>query len=178
MIPWSQTLVSANASSAAFTSNSAADLCPNWDYTFPAAFFAIGTKWRMHASGVVATTSSAATTLTFSVVLGSTIITQALGAITCVTSLGTATKWWLDIDVECRAVGAGTSTTFVGTGLFLTSTALLAIGFTPLPITGTIAAGTGVSSVATQTLTLQGVWSTAAGDSLTVEQYEVVLLQA
>jgi hypothetical protein len=176
MIPWSQTLVSIPASAAAFTSNSVGDLVPNGDYTFPAAFFCIGTKWRMHASGV-ATISATPGTLTFSVMLGATAINQAFGAITMVASAATA-KWWLDIDVECRALGAGTSTTFVATGLFLTTTLLVATpAFVCLPIGTGITAGTGISNVATQALSLQGVFS-VTGDSITVEQYEVVLLQA
>ncbi len=175
MIPWSQTLVSAAASSAAVTANSATDLVPNYDYTFPAAFFVIGTKFRMHASGIM-TISATPGTETFAVQLGSTVINASFGAITLVASASTV-KWWLDIDMECRAFGAGTSTTFVATGLFLTSTALLAIGFTPLPISGAIGAGTGVDGTATQKMSLYGTFS-VTGDSVTVEQYEVVLLQA
>jgi hypothetical protein len=175
MIPWSQTLVSIPASAASFTSNSATDMIPNGDYIFPAAFFAIGTKFRMHASGVC-TSSSTPGTFTFGIALGSSVINQAFGAITLVASAATQ-KWWADFDVECRALGASTSTTFVATGLFLTSTALVAAGVTCLPIGTGITAGTGVSNVATQTLSLQGAFSLTTG-TMVVEQYEVVLLQA
>jgi hypothetical protein len=176
MIPWSQTLVSANASSAAVTAASATDLVPNWDYTFPANFFQIGTKWRMHASGIMGTSATPGTE-TFAVQMGATVINASFGAITLVASAANQ-KWWLDIDVECRAIGAGTSTTFVATGLFLTLTALVATPpYTPLPATGAIAAGTGVDFTATQKLSLYGTFS-VTGDTVTVEQYEVVLLQA
>ena len=175
MIPWSQTLISANASSAAVTANSATDLVPNWDYTFPANFFTIGTKIRIHASGIM-TISATPGTETFAVEMGSSVVHATFGAITLVASASTQ-KWWLDIDLECRAVGASTATTFVATALFLTATALLATPpFQVLPLTGAIAAGTGVDGTATQKMSLYGTFS-VTGDSVTVEQYEVVLIQ-
>jgi len=176
MIPWSQTLVSQNKAESAVTANSATDLAPDFDYTFPANFFTIGTKFRMHASGVMSTSATPGTE-TFAVELGATMINAAFGAITLVASAANQ-KWWLDIDVECRAYGAGTGTTFIATGLFLTLTALVATPpYTPLPATGAVAAGTGVDATATQKLGLYGTFS-VTGDSVTVEQYEVVLLQA
>jgi hypothetical protein len=44
-----------------------------------------------------------------------------------------------------------------------------------LPASGAAAAGTGVDGTATQVLTLNGAWN-AASNSITVEQYEVTLL--
>ena len=112
--------------------------------------------------------------MTFAVQLGAAVINQAFGAITFVASQ-TNQKWWLDIVVECRAQGAGTLTTFVATGLFAASTALLAVTTQLLPASGAIAAGTGVDNTATQALGLFGTWS-AVSNSITVEQYDVTIL--
>ena len=174
MIPWGQTLYSMPATAAAVTAASATDLVPNGVVTFQPNFFHIGTKFRVHASGVISTTSGS-NTMTFALELGTTVINQAFGAITLVASQSNQ-KWWLDIDCECRAEGASTSTTFVATGLFNCSTALLAVCCQPLPSSGAIAAGTGVDGTASQPLHLYGTWS-AVSNSITVEQYEVVLLQ-
>jgi hypothetical protein len=168
-----QTIYTMPASAAAVTAASATDLVPNADFTFQPNFFQIGTKFKIHASGI-ATTTSGSNTMTFAVQLGATVINQSFGAITFIASQ-TNQKWWLDIVVECRAVGAGTSTTFVSTGAFYASTAILAVCFQALPASGAIAAGTGVDGTATQKLSLYGTWS-AVSNSITVEQYDVTLL--
>jgi hypothetical protein len=170
---WNQTLYSMPATAAAVTAASATDLVPNADFTFPAQFFYIGQKFRVKASGVASTTSGS-NTMTFALQLGATVINASFGAITFIASQ-TAQKWALEIVAECRAIGAGTSTTFVATGVFVTSTALLAVCTQMLPASGAIAAGTGVDATATQKLSLYGTWS-AVSNSITVEQYEVTLL--
>ena len=174
MYPYGQTIVSAAASSAAVTAASSTDLVPNYNWTIPAGTLQIGQKWRIHASGV-ATTTTGSNTMLFSVNAGGTnVLNQAFGAITFIASQ-TNQKWWLDIDLECRAIGAGTSTTFVGTGAFLCSTALLAVCFQALPASGAITAGTGIDGTAAQKISLYGTWG-AVSNSITVEQYEVVAL--
>ena len=174
-VPWGQTLISASTSGAAIVANSSTDLYPGMDYTFLPQFFQIGTKLAIHASGVASTTGSTETML-FAVKMGSSVVNQAFGTITFLASQ-TNQKWWLDIDLECRASGAGTSTTFVATGLFRCSTALLAVCTQMLPASGAIAVGTGVDGTATQVMGLYGTWG-AINNSLTVEQYEVVLVQS
>ena len=168
-----QTIYTMPASAAAVTAAASTSLVPNGVFTFPANFFQIGTKFKIHASGI-ATTTTGSNTMTFAVQLGSSVINQSFGAITFVASQ-TNQKWWLDIVVECRAQGAGTSTTFVATGLFAASTALLAVTTQLLPASGAIAAGTGVDNTATQALGLFGTWS-AVSNSITVEQYDVTIL--
>lgn len=168
-----QTIYTMPASAAAVTAASATDLVPNADYTFPANFFQVGTKFRVHASGI-ATTTSGSNTMTFALQLGATVINASFGAITFIASQ-TTQKWNLDIECECRAVGAGSATTFVATGLFATTPALLAVTTQLLPASGAIAAGTGVDGTAVQKLSLYGTWS-AVSNSITVEQYDVTLL--
>jgi len=168
-----QTIYTMPASAAAVTAASATDLVPNADFTFQPNFFQIGTKIRIRASGIASTTTGS-NTMTFAVQLGSTVVNGAFGALTFVASQ-TAQRWLLDIIMECRAVGAGTSTTFVATGNFNCNSALIAVGGGVLPATGALSAGTGVDGTATQKLSLYGTWS-AVSNSITVEQYDVTLL--
>ncbi len=170
-----QTIYTMPATAAALASfTTAASAVPNGVYTFPANFFQLGTKFRVHASGVMSSYTSG--TFTFSVQLGSTSILQSLGTIQPIASQ-TNQKWNLDLEVECRAIGAGTSTTFVGTGLFTCSTALLAVCSQLLPASGAIAAGTGVDNTATQALALYVACSVSnAANAITVEQYDVTIL--
>ena len=168
-----QTIYTMPASAAAVTAASATDLVPNADFTFQPNFFQIGTKIKIRASGTM-TTTTGSNTMTFAVQLGATVINGAFGAITLIPSQ-TTQRFILDIVVECRAVGAGTSTTFVATGEFKTATALLAVCVQPLPASGALTAGTGVDGTAIQKLSLYGTWS-AVSNSITVEQYDVTLL--
>lgn len=170
--PFWQTLVSATGASAAVTAASDTELCPNWVYTFPAQSFYLGYKFRIHASGII-TTTTGSNTMTFTPKLGTTAILASLGAITMIASQ-TAAKWALDIEITCTGFGASTSTTFAGTAEFRAAPALFA---TPilLPITGAIGNGTGVDGTATEALHLNGTWS-AVSNSITVEQYHVEAL--
>ena len=170
---WNQTVYSMPASAIAYnTYTTAKDIVPNADYTFPAQFFQIGTKFKVHASGVISSFTSG--TLTFQIVMGTTVINQAFDALALVISQ-TNIKFDLEVVCECRAVGAGTSTTFVATGLFKTAAALLAVAVQPLPSAATITAGTGVDGTATQKLALWAGWSVSnAANSITVEQFEVI----
>ena len=170
---WNQTLVSVNATQSAIAAQSATDLAPTGDFTFPTNFFYVGSKFRITAMGIASTTTGS-NTMTFSVQLGSTTINAAFGAITLIASQSNQ-KWRLAIDCECRAVGTGTATTFLCQGVFHTSTALLAVTTQLLPASGAAALGTGVDYTATQKLQLMGAWS-AASNSITVEQYEVTSL--
>ena len=106
-IPWSQTLYSMPATAAAVTAASDTELVPNAVVTFQPNFFHIGTKLRIHASGVISTTSGS-NTMTFTPKLGTAVICASFGAITMIASQ-TTQKWWLDLDIECRAEGAGES---------------------------------------------------------------------
>ncbi len=170
---WNQTLVSSVATQPADTAAAATDLAPNCDLTFPANLFQVGSKFRIKARGIISTTTGT-NTMTFSVQMGATVINAAFGAITLIASQ-TNKKFELEIECECRAVGNGSQTTFVCQGRFSCSPALLAAGIQMLPASGAAAVGTGVDFTATQQLKLMGTWS-AVSNSLTVEQYEVTML--
>jgi hypothetical protein len=170
---WNQTLVSISATQSAVTANSATDLCPAGDFTFPTNYFQVGSKFRITALGIASTTTGS-NTMTFTVQLGATTINATFGAITFLASQ-TNQKWKVVIDCECRAVGTSSSTTFACQGVFHCSTALLAVTTQLLPASGALSLGTGVDVTATQKLALYGTWS-AVSNSITCEQYEVTSL--
>ena len=170
---WNQTLIESTATGSAISAQSATDLRPDCDFTFPTNYFWIGSHLRITALGIASTTTGS-NTMTFSVQMGATTISQALGAITLVASQ-TNQKFKLVLDIECRAIGSGTATTFMVQGIFNCSTALLAVTTQLLPSSGAGALGTGVDATATQKLQLMGAWS-AASNSITVEQYELTSL--
>lgn len=168
---FNQLLVAIAATQAAVTASGVAtDLVPYGDYTFPANWFQIGTHIRITAMGIISTTTGS-NTMTFSVQMGATTINAAFGAITLIASQ-TNQKFKLVIDIECRALGNGTVTTFLCQGVFQCSPALLAAGNQMLPASGAAAVGTGVDWTATQQLKLMGTWS-AVSNSITIEQYYV-----
>lgn len=167
--PWRQIGATTFATQGAVTAAAATDLAPNLDWTIPPNTFQVGTKLHIHAIGIISTTTGT-NTMTFSVQMGATVISQALGAITLIASQ-TNQKWELDLWIECRAAGNGTQTTFIVQGTFKCSPALLAATTQLLPASGAAVVGTGVDATASQQLKLMGTWS-AVSNSLTVEQAE------
>ena len=168
---WNQTVVSSVGAQTAVTATSATDAASACDYTFPANFFQIGTKFRIKATGIF-TSTSGSQTLTWSVQLGATTINAAFGAI-ALTASQTNIKFDLEITCECRALGAGTATTFVCTGRQIGTQQTNVV--CPLPISGAASAGTGVDCTATQKLALMAAFNNVS-NSVTVEQYEVTVL--
>jgi hypothetical protein len=168
---WNQTLVSSNAAQTAVTATSATDAAASCDYTFPANIFQVGTKFRIKATGVW-TSTSGSQTLTWSVQLGATTISQALGAI-ALTASQTNIKFDLEITAECRAVGNSTTTTFLVQGRQIGTGQTNVV--CPMPLSGVGAVGTGVDCTATQKLQLMAAFNNAS-NSVTIEQYEVTML--
>lgn len=174
---WNQTLITAQGDGTALASSSSATsiLPAAAKYVLPANLFQVGTKLRVKASGRISTAASTPGTLTFDVRMGSTVAFNG-GASGTVATSATNLTWDLEIDLTCRAIGSGTSTTLLGTGRLITAALSATTPIMLLP-TSAPAVGTGFDCTASQTVDLYATWSVAsASNSITLHQYELILL--
>jgi hypothetical protein len=117
---YAQTLITAQSdgtSRASFTT--AITILPDHArWTIPAGYFFIGKKLRVTASGRISNVVTAQPTFQFLFKLGPTsnITVFDGGNMTTSTTAHTTVPWSLEIDLTCRAVGAGTTATLMGQG--------------------------------------------------------------
>src|SRR6185295_15082051 len=138
------------------------------NYLFP------GIRLRVQAAGRISTAASSPGTITFDLRMGSTVVFNGGASGTLATS-ATNLTWKLEMDLHCRAYGASTSTTLLGTGI-LTSAALSSTTPIMLLPTSAPAVGTGVDSTASQQIDLFATWSVAnASNTITLHDFELVL---
>lgn len=179
---WMETLIEAQADGAALTNTTTAtSLLPTPAvYTLPSNYFnVIGKKLRIHAMGRMSTVVTTPGTFTFDIRFGSTVVWTG-GTMALNTTAQTNDTWELDVDLTCRAIGSGTSTTLLGVGMFCCATVIGSpapsaggSGTLLLPATAP-AVGTGFDCTATQAVNLFGTWSIAsASNSITLHQYSL-----
>jgi len=128
-----------------------------------------GLMLRIRASGRVSTPAATQGNLSFQFYNGSVIM-----AVTPVfTSQASQTNitWSLDWLLTLRAVGDGTTATFMHTGVFTTALVSATNLINLIPATAP-AVGTGFNSSAAATVDLQATWSNAtAGNTIQLHQY-------
>jgi hypothetical protein len=138
-------------------------------YTTPASgFWYVGKVLRVTAKGRVSTFTSGTLTLAFGVGSVDAFASQALTMVASQTNQ----TWQLELELTCRAVGAGGSATanLMGTG-FLTAGAAISAAITNLPATAP-AVGTSFDPGAASTLDLLATWSVSnASNSIQLHQY-------
>jgi hypothetical protein len=121
---WQETLVTAQVAGPTLSGfTTAATILPSQAiYTLPANYFYIGRMLKMKAWGQISSFTSGTFTFNASMgpTLGSPISVWTPGAITTVVSLTNQT-WELEVDLVCRAVGSGTSSTILGAGRMTSS---------------------------------------------------------
>jgi hypothetical protein len=174
---WNQTLTTAQVDGTALTNTvTATSILPAAaKFVLPANLFQIGTKLRVKAGGRISTAASTPGTITFDVRMGSTVVFNGGASGTVATSASNLT-WDLEVDLTCRAIGSGTSTTFIGTGKLLTAALSATTPIMLLPASAP-AVGTGVDATASQQVDLFATWSVAnASNTITTHSYELILL--
>lgn len=173
---WNQTLITAQVAGTALTnSTTATSILPAAArLNFPSNLWAIGSKFRINASGKISTAAATPGTLTLDVRLGASTVIFNGGASGTVATSASNLTWDLKIDLTCLSIGGGTSATVLGTGV-LTSAALSATVPIMLLPTSAPAVGTGFDSTASNFIDLFATWSVAsASNTITLQQYELV----
>jgi len=178
---WNQVLIATSTDGTALTNTTTAtDLLPAASVlTYPANALYVGKQLRVRATGRISTVVTSPGTLTLDLRMGTTVIWTG-GAMSLNIVAKTNVSWLLDLILTCRAVGATTTTTFLGVGAWESE----AVIGSPLPTVGgsgglllpasAPAVGTGIDATASQAIHMFGTWSTAsASNSIQCHQFSV-----
>lgn len=176
---WGQTLISAQVAGTAVTAAARTTaLPPAARFSFPPNQLKVGDKFNIKASGIISCVVTTPGTARFDVAFGSSVVFDS-GAINLNIVAKVNVPWWLDIELTVRSIGASTSATIIGQGLWVSEAGIAA----PLPAVGgnasfnipvsTIAVGTGFDSTASNFIDLFFT-QTAATGSMTLQQYDLV----
>jgi hypothetical protein len=178
---WQETIVSGATDGPTLTAAARASCIPVADrIVLPNNYFRIGRALRILMHGRISCAVTTPGTARFDVCLGSagTTIVFDTGALNLNIVAKTTVPWWLEVDLTCRAVGTGTSTTLFGLGKF-TSEAVIGA---PLPSVGgngtllvpvgTPAVGAGFDNTVASALDVFFTQTVATG-SLTVHGFRV-----
>jgi hypothetical protein len=178
---WDQTLITAQVDGTALASSSSATsiLPAAAKFTLPANFLAIGSSFRVKATGRVSTLVTSPGTLTLDLRLGAVIAWNG-GAMTLNTTAQTNATWTFEAFLTVRAIGASTSANLIGCAEWksraIVGSAAAGSGGTPsliLPDTAP-AVGTGFDSTATQVIDMFATWSVNnAANSILLHQFSV-----
>lgn len=169
---WPVLLASNAGDGAATTATSKTSLLPaNAKYQIPSTgFWYPGKKLRVHARGRV--TTGASGTLTLALDVG-TVDAWASQALTMVASQTNQT-WWLDLEFELRALGAGGSATANGLGIgSIAAGAAIASAQTQLPATAPAVGTSFDPDLSTNIIDLMATWSVTTGNSIQLHQYSL-----
>ena len=181
---WQETLITGQGDGTALTNTvTATSIIPAAaKLLLPANYFAIGKKFRIKSAGRISTLTAAPGTLTFEVRIGG-VVAFTSGAMALNVTAMTNATWEIDIDLSCRAIGAGTGTTLMGTGRYVSRTVIgsgaagsTGVGVLTLPDTAPVV-GAGFDATVTNALDLFATWSVAnAANSIQTHQYSVEAL--
>lgn len=169
---WSETLIAAQVDGTALTNTTTATsiLPAAAKFTLPANYFAIGRSLRIRASARISTAAAAPGTITFDTRFGTTVVFNGGASGTLATSASNVTLL-LDLLLTCRAIGASTTATILGTGTCISTAMSITTPVLLLPASSP-AVGTGFDSTAAQTVDLFATWSAAsASNTITFHQY-------
>lgn len=148
-------------------------------FTLPSYFFdRVGKSLLLRAAGRLSTLVTSPGTLTLDAKLGS-IVVFSSGAMTLNVVAQTNVNWMYEAELECQAIGAGTSANLLGQGVWrshgvIGSPAPTAggAGCHLLPYNAAPAVGNGFDSTAAQTLEFFATWSVAnAANSIQLHQF-------
>lgn len=174
---WQETLVTSTtdgpALSASTTQTSIIPVASK--YTLPANYLQIGRMLRVTVQGRISTRVTGPDTITFDLKAGSTVIATS-GALSLNTAGKTNVSFMLDWVLTCRAIGTGTSTTFMHLGTFTSEAVVGAAANTTLTTCMPVSApavGTGIDATSSQALDLFATFSNATTNALTVHQYRL-----
>jgi hypothetical protein len=177
---WVETIVTAQSDGTAVTAASATSCIPAAaKITFPPNYFYIGRALRIKAAGKISSVITTPGTARYDVRIGGTVVFDGLAVLLDSVAAHTNVGWWLEILLTCRAIGSGSSTTFMGHGTW-TSENILGVPATApkgvltamLPWNSAPAVGTGIDNTTSNTLDLFFTQTVATG-SMTLQQYSV-----
>ena len=177
---WQETLISAQVDGPTLTAAAAASCIPvHAKITLPNNFFYIGRMLRIKAAGRISSVITTPGTARFDVRVGAVVAFDSLAILLDTVAAHTTVGWMLEILLTCRAVGASTTTTLWGHGLWtcedilgVPATAPKGVLSAMLPWNTTPAVGTGFDNTASNTLDMFFT-QTASTGSMTVHQYSV-----
>jgi hypothetical protein len=181
MNTWEELIVVGSVDGPTLTAAAAASCIPTPSrIILPNNYFQIGKKLRIKLWGKISNVVTTPGTARFDVRMGpsGTIVVFDTGALNLNVVAKTSVPWWLEIELVCREIGAGTATKFMGIALFQSE----AVVGSPLPAAGgngslvapvgTPALGTGFDNTAANALDVFFTQTVATG-SLTVQGYSV-----
>lgn len=181
---WEECLAAANADGTAIANSTSATslltgTAAHAKYTLPANWFEVGRQLQIIASGRISNIVTTPGNLTVSVRLGATTVFTS-GTFNLNTTAKTNVGWWLELLLTCRSVGASTSATILGQGVFTSESVVGAASGTALPASlpaSAPAVGTGFDSSTSQQVDLFAQFSVAnAGNSIQLHQYSLQAL--
>lgn len=178
---WQETITSASTDGPTLTAAARTSCIPVANrIVLPNNYFYIGRVIKVRISGRISCAVTTPGTARFDICMGSagTTIVYDTGALNLNVVAKTTVPWQLDVNLYCRAVGTGTSTTFFPEGNFQSE----AIVGSPLPSAGgngsliapvgTPAVGAGMDNSAATILDVFFTQTVATG-SMTVHTYRV-----
>jgi hypothetical protein len=115
---WQETLITAQTAGPTLTTfTTAASILPTGAvYTFPSNYFYVGRLLKVKAWGQMSSFTSGTFTFNYGLgTLASPISVWTPGAITTIISLTNIT-WELELDMLCRSIGSGATSTIIGIG--------------------------------------------------------------
>jgi len=164
----------------ALTAAATASALPTYVPTsIPAGYWQIGRIWRLTASGRISNVVTTPGTARYDLRLGAVTVFDTLAMPLNIVAK-TNVSWRLQVDLQCRSVGTGTSATLFGQGFWLSEanilTALPATGPGPggclVPFNTAPVVGTGFDSTIANALDFRFTQTVATG-SMTVHQFMV-----
>lgn len=176
---WNQTLITAQTAGSALTAAAAASMLPaQAKFTFPANLLKIGDKFQVKASGIISCAVTTPGTARFDVRFGSAVVFDT-GALNLNTTAKTNVPWWLDVELTVRSIGASTSATILGQGIWASEAVIASpapsaggIGVLCVPVSS-IAVGTGFDSTISNVIDSFFTQTVATG-SMTLQEYELI----
>lgn len=175
---FAETIVCGSTDGPTLTAAAAASCIPTASkLTLPSLYWSIGKAWRLRMAGRISCAVTTPGTARFDLRLGGTVCFDT-NAMPLNIVAKTNVPWTLDVILTCRAVGASTSTTLMGQGVWLSeasiNTAAAATGPGPggqiVPYNAAPAVGGGFDNTAQNTVDVFFTQTVATG-SLTVHTH-------
>lgn len=178
---WQETLVTGQVDGPTLTAAAAASCIPTPSrIILPNNYFYVGRMLHITVMGRISCVVTTPGTARFDIRMGpsGTIVVFDTGALNLNVVAKTTVPFWLDVVLTCRAVGTGTSTTFMGVATFQSEAVVGAAVNTAggngslLAPVGAPAVGGGFDNTAANALDIFFTQTVATG-SMTVHQFKV-----
>jgi hypothetical protein len=144
-------------------------------FVLPAGLLFPGARLKVRAGGRMSTAGATPGTLTLDIRFGSVVVFNGGASPTLATSASNL-SWLAEIELQCRAYGAGTSANMLGMGTLLSAALSASTPVMLLPASAP-AVGTGFDSTASQAVDLYATWSFAsASNTITLHDFALQLL--